>query len=148
MGVTAFSAAAADYLVSLCAQLAMLLSYQWLCHCCFRLVRHNLELILVVWLFQAFLQQRHSALAARKPVSTAAPRRQASQQALHYRQMMHTTRCCVLFSKKKKRVLHSSVPLFYKAPTPEACKDKGPDMAPPKRVVLRYLNAAINNYEY
>ena len=68
MGVTAFSAAAADYLVSLCAQLAMLLSYQWLCHCCFRLVRHNLELILVAWLFQAFLQQRHSALAARKPV--------------------------------------------------------------------------------
>ena len=66
MGVTAFSAA--DYLVSLCAQLAMLLSYQWLCHCCFRLVRHNLELILVAWLFQASLQQRHSALAARKPV--------------------------------------------------------------------------------
>ena len=94
MGVTA----AADYLVSLCAQLAMLLSYQWLCHCCFRLVRHNLELILVVWLFQAFTTTTQCACCPQAS-STAAPRRQASQQALRYRQMMHTT--CSLLKKKE-----------------------------------------------
>ena len=145
MGVTAFSAA--DYLVSLCAQLAMLLSYHV-----------ALPLLLQASATQSGAHPGRLALSSifttttqraccPQASSTAAPLRQASQQALHYRQMMHTTRCCVLFSEKK-RVLYSSVPLFYKAPTPEACKDEGPEMAPPKRVVLRYLNAAINNYEY
>ena len=38
----------------------------------------------------------------------------------------------------KKNVLHSSMSLTFKAPTPETCKDEYSDLPPLKAVVSRY----------
>ena len=61
------------------------------------------------------------------------------KQPLHTEIIIHTTGTLFLKKKKKKYVDHTSVPLIFKVPTPETCKDEGSEPTPTKKVVSRYL---------